>query len=315
MGAVGLLDTGAFHLNKHPTWLKEVFSGIGNRMDFIALHNGYAPAMRNSGFGPQVKRYSDDEFAACLLGASVYVRDNLAATKALLEQHAPDKGKKIDFQITEYGPLVYPLDPAHATEDLLWNRSLAGALYQACLFNVFLREPKVTSANHLPSVQDVFGALIGIRGARPQRKNWRNIVFYVFQKYAQMAGRETLDTAVDAPTYDSPSMGLVPALKNVPLIDAGAYRTKDGKRLALFLINRDVKRTAEVTLDPGFTPSQFASVTTLSADSYLAENTPENPDRIQPKSLLIRSAAIQTLAGNMIRLPRHSLTIVEFFKR
>jgi alpha-L-arabinofuranosidase len=209
VGAVGLLDTGTFRLSKHPDWLKEIFSGIGNRMDFVALHNGYAPAMRSASFGPQSKRYSDDEFAASFLGASVYVRDNLAATRALLEQHAPDKGKKIDFQITEYGPLVYPLDPVHATEDLLWNRSLAGALYQACLFNMLLREPKVTSANHLPSVQDVFGALIGIRGgAPPQRKTWRNIVFYVFQKYAQMAGRETLDTAVDVPMYASPSMGL-----------------------------------------------------------------------------------------------------------
>jgi hypothetical protein len=51
------------------------------------------------------------------------------------------------------------------------------------------------------------------------------------------------------------------------------------------------------------------SVTTLSADSYLAENTPENPNRVQPR------ADRQILSGNTIRLLRHSLTIIEFLKR
>jgi alpha-L-arabinofuranosidase len=309
MGAIGLHDTGTFPLGKYPGWMKEILSGIGNRVDFVAIHNGYAPAVRSAGFGPQAKRYSDDEFAACFLGASVYVRDNIAATKALLAQHAPDGGRKIDLQITEYGPLVYALDEKHTQEDLLWNRSLAGALYLASLFNVLLREPKVTSANHLPLCQDGYGALIGIRGGEPpQRKTWRNVVFHVFRAYTRMAGRETLDTAVTAPAYTTQAMGIVPALKEVPMVDAGAYRTKDGKRLTLFLINRDVKRSAEVKIDPGLAPFRVASVTTLAADSYLAENTPENPNKVLPKT------DSKPRQGDSMRLPRHSLTVIEFVR-
>lgn len=308
MGAIGLLDTGAFPLNKQTDWLPKILSGIGNRMDFLAIHNGYAPAARSAGFGPTAKRYSNDEFAASFMGAPVYVRDNIAATKALLEKYAPDKGRKIGLQITEYGPLIYPIEPKYATEDLLWNRSLTGALYLAGLYNVLLSEPKVMSANHLPLIQDGFGALVGVRGLPPQRKNWRNIVFSVFQNYRRMAERDVLEAKVTAPTYDTPAMGIVPALKQVPLIDSGAYRSRDGKRLTLFLINRDVKRSAEVTFDPGSPEYRALTPVTLSADSYLAENTPENPKQVIPKSWH------KLLPGKKIVLPRHSLTIIEFIK-
>ena len=147
-----------------------VLSQLGDKIDFIDLHNGYAPVIRASGIGLFSRVYPDDEFAECFMGASVYVRDNIEQTKAVIEQFAPHGGKNIELQITEYGPLVYPIVPKRFVQDAAWNRSLCGALYQACLFNVLLAEPRLTSANHLPLCQDVFGALMGIRGTHPQRK-------------------------------------------------------------------------------------------------------------------------------------------------
>jgi len=308
LGIIGLHDSGAFPLSQHPNWMRDVLSAIGDKADFIDIHNGYAPVFRGVGLDPD-KLYPDDDFALCFMGASQYVRDNIRITKSDLAKYAPNGGKNIEIHITEHGPLVYYVNPKRAIEDLSWNRSLAGAIYQACLFNVFLREPRISSANHLPLCQNVFGALIGIRGKYPDRRYWRNIVYYVFQMYSRMSGRGVLDAKVEAPTYSTPSMGLVPNLKNVPYIDAGAYKRRDGSGLSIILINRDIKRRAIVEIDPGVASFVISSITTLAANSYRSENGPEKPDNVVP-STKPGPTGTQVKPFSLV-LPKHSLSLIE----
>jgi alpha-N-arabinofuranosidase len=307
IGAIGLHDTGAITLSQNNDWIRDILNSIGDKMDFIDIHNGYSPAAR--GVSPRFKkRYPDDDFAECFVGSSVYVADNIAETKRDLERFAPKGGRDMEIHITEYGPLVYPIDKKHAVEDIAWNRSLTGSLYLACLFNVLLKEPKITSANHLPLCQDIFGALVGIRGNYPERKTWRNTEYYVFQAYTKMAEREVMDVKVDSPAYSSPSMGLVPKLDNIPYIDAGAYQTKD--KLTVFLINRSVKNNASISIDTGLDSFMVDRITTLTADSYKAENSPEKPDNVVP---VIKEAdkSIHKVPFS-VSLPKHSLTIIDF---
>ncbi len=310
VGAIGLVDTGAFPLNRHADWLEKLLTRAGDRLEFIAIHNGYAPATTMTWPGGRQQRQSDDDVARCFLGASEYVRRNIDDTKAALAKHAPNGGRRIGLMVTEYGPLVYPLDPAHAAEDLAWNRSLAGALYQACLFNVFLREPRIVGGNHLPLCQDGFGALVGIRGAGPQRKHWRNVVFHVFRLYSGLVGRAVLDTVVEGPTYAAATTGIVPALKDVPLIDAAAYRSKDRRSTKVCLVNRDITRAASVRIDPGAGQYRVAGITTVAAESYKAENGAEKPDAVKPVSAPgptgLRTGPFE------VTLPKHSLTVIEF---
>jgi alpha-L-arabinofuranosidase len=306
LGVIGLHDTGAFSLNQHKDWMEKVLRALGDKIAFIDLHNGYAPVARTVLGDPKAKPPTDDEFAACFLGASVYVDGNIRVTKDDLSKYAPGGGKNVEIHVTEYGPLVYPLGILKATEEMPWNRSLAGALYQACLFNVFAREPKLASANHLPLHQDVFGALVGVHNTLVffGQTNWRNIVFYVFQMYSQMAGREVLAVDVQSPVYATQAVGIVPKLASVPYLDAGAYRTPDGKRLSLFLINRDVRRSAVVKLDLGSSAWHAESVTTLSADSYKAENSPSQPNKVVPVT-----TAIQDLSS--VQVPKHTLVRID----
>ncbi len=309
LGAIGLHDTGAFSLNRYHDWMEKVLRALGDKMSFLDVHNGYAPVARMVLGDPKAKAPTDDEFAACFLGASVYVEENLRVTKADLAKYAPHGGNNIELRVTEYGPLVYPLDTLKPTDELPWNRSLAGALYQACLFNVFAREPKLTSANHLPLHQDVFGALIGAHSTLFfGRTDWRNIVFYVFQMYAKMAGREVLAVEVQSPVYSTDAAGIVPKLQNVPCLDVGAYRTKDGKRLTLFFINRDLRRNVAVRLDLGQTPWHAESRTTLAANSYKAENSPSKPNTVLP---------LTTEGANLadIDVPKHSLLRIDLGRK
>ena len=51
LGVIGLHDTGGIRLSKHPDWMPTVLGQLGDKIDFIDLHNGYAPAIRASGVG------------------------------------------------------------------------------------------------------------------------------------------------------------------------------------------------------------------------------------------------------------------------
>jgi alpha-L-arabinofuranosidase len=244
------------------------------------------------------------------MGASQYVAGNIEATNEDIHRYAAGAAEKIDIHISEYGPLVYPFRPKFGTEDAAWNRSLAAALYQACLFHVFLREPKITCANHLPLCQDVFGALIGYRVASPKPRFWRNVVFHVFQAYSRMKGRDVLAVQVESPVYSTPAIGIVPNLEAVPYVDAGVYRTGDGQSMSVFLVNRNVDYEARVDVCLNSPDWSARSVTTLTADSYQAMNSPEASTNVSPQSTPATSVKANADHVNLV-LPRHSLTIVD----
>ena len=93
LGVIGLHDTGAFPLNQHKDWMAKVLRALGDKIAFIDLHDGYAPAVRLVLGDPKAKACTDDEFVACFLGASVYVQENLDATKADLAKYAPGEAR------------------------------------------------------------------------------------------------------------------------------------------------------------------------------------------------------------------------------
>jgi alpha-N-arabinofuranosidase len=312
LGAIGLHDTGVIKMNHYPDWMEVVLSRLAGRIDFIDIHCGYAPVLR-ADLRPDAQVTDDDTFALCMMGASQYVAGNIEATKEDIRRYAAAAADSIDIHISEYGPLVYPFRPKYAMEDAAWNRSLAAALYQACLFHVFLREPKIACANHLPLCQDVFGALIGYRAASPKPLFWRNVVFYVFQMYSQMKGRDVLAARIESPTYSTPAIGIVPKLDGVPYLDTGVYRTKDGQSMSVFLVNRDVKREAQVDISVDSPGWSVRSTTTLAADSCKAMNSPEAPASVSPQD---KSGPSANADGRQLGLllPKHSLTVIDLHK-
>jgi alpha-N-arabinofuranosidase len=308
LGGIGIDDTGPIKTSYDPNWLTEITAALGSKMAFVAPHDSYAPLVRTASPDPNSERYASDVFAECMMAASVYVQSNIDATKALIESASPD-GKDIPLHITESGPLILPVDTAHSAQDLAWNPSLVAALYEACLLNVYCRDPEVQSANHLPLCQAVFGALIGIDGSGPTRIVWRNAVFYVLRDYARMSGRSVLGTTVSCPTYATPQIGGVPAIPNAPCLDAGAYETKSGGELSVFLINRDVLRGAAVSIDPGSRTVTSINITTLSAPSYLAQNSPEHPREVVPATKTIPSPPPGPFSWTV---PKHAFVEIDF---
>jgi alpha-N-arabinofuranosidase len=308
MGPVGLVDTGQFPLCKDPKWTEMILSALGDKMDFFAIHNGYSPVIRTTGVSPTAPRLSDDEFVTSTLASPIYVAANLKATEKLITKFCPNGGKMVGIHITESGPLVYPVGGGRDQEDLAWNRTLGCALYQAGLFNVLLSDSKVTSANHLPLCQDLFGALIGIHVTSSGRQVWRNIVSYIFQIYSARAGNDVLGVSVESPRRSTSSVGIVPALNDVPLIDACVFRSPD-HRLFIMLINRDVNRSAQTTIAPGLPRFHLEQVTTLASASYKDANLPEQPNKVVPT--IKRGPAGDSAKPLTVTLPKCSLTCLE----
>ena len=311
MGAIGGVNTGLIPLTVEPDWMRIIVTELGDRIDFVDLHNAYAPILRSVGFD-FMQVTTDDEYAATFMAAPEYVRDNLTATKEVLRRYAPEHA--IEIHITEYGPLVYPFRPGSAADkisDMAWNRNLAGALYLASLFHLFAEEPRITSANHMPLYQGGFGALVGLEWHPTRRKFWRNAVYPVFQTYSGLAGSEVLGVTVEGPTFDARAGGFVPALPSVTLLDVAAFRSADGA-LTLTLVNRSIGGSATVTIDAP-EGTRLSTAKLLAADDYHATNSVGSPDTVAFRTL--PSHEILSQEPLTVRLPKHSLTVVRLERR
>jgi alpha-L-arabinofuranosidase len=81
----------------------------------------------------------------------------------------------------------------------------------------------------------------------------------------------------------------------------------------VFLINRHVKCEARVDVSLGSSEWSATSITTLTADSCKATNSPEMPTNVVPQSKA--AASVQTDGRQLsLVLSRHSLTLVEMNK-
>lgn len=304
---IGASAPGVTGLPAHTQWTEDVLRALDGKIDYLAVHNAYEPGARVIGFDANA-RVSDEDLGMCLMASPLFVAKNLDATCDLITRCCPKDGKRISLHVTESGPLVYSLDTVHALEDVTWNRTLAAAIYQAGLFNVLARNPKVTSANHLPLCQDIFGASIGIHQDGAVRRVWRNAVYYVFQLYARQAGRRMVASEVHAPAFDTSAVCFVPAQWDVPLIDSGVFRARNGA-LTVMLINRSLTHPASLTLNPNLRRYRIVRVTTLASESFKDKNGPDDPMRIAPV-VKLGPATVQKKPF-VLALPKCSLTCVE----
>ncbi len=79
LGAIGLVNSPTFPLNKYPTWQPVVLRELAGQMAFLDIHNGYAPGLRRP-FIPGQSTLSDEDFAAAFLAAPKSVKENLDET-------------------------------------------------------------------------------------------------------------------------------------------------------------------------------------------------------------------------------------------
>jgi alpha-L-arabinofuranosidase len=126
-------------------------------------------------------------------------------------------------------------------------------------------------------------------------------VYHVNAMYATHLGAHRLHTIVEGPTFDSSREG-----RSVPVLDAVASRSPDGREIYIKLVNADASRAIETRFE-----IRGAKVTGSGDRDLLAASRPSSsngfasPRAIVPQS--DRFAAGQTFT---LLLPRQSVSVL-----
>lgn len=255
IGAIGGVDFGAYHLLQDPGWDSRLLSADGKDIDFLSVHDGYAPLV---GTSPGLQFF--DVYKA-MMSFPAQVEANLAQVSGQLDSHA--SSKRATIAVTEWGPLF----AAEITSPWAGHtKTLGSALYVASLFNTFLRSPRVDMATYLKVTENNYmGWLYPNGAAKPS--------FEVLELYWQHMGTRLTDTTVTSPGFSSPALGSVAAASNTPYLDAVSSLNDSGSRLTLIAVNRDFDsaRSTYIKID-GFQPAPNGKAWELTADSLDANN-------------------------------------------
>jgi len=225
VGAIGGLNYDRYNFITDDHWTETVLGLVADRIDFLAVHNAYAPVLMT---GADMAADPRAVYAA-LLAAPVGIERNLADVSALLAAYErPDR--PISIAVTEWGPLF------QVTPDCPWVdhvKTMGSALFVASTLNAFLRSPRVEVATFFKYNDPLFIGWIG----RTADGHWRTTAPYmVFSLYRHNLGRTMVRTTVAGPTYDSQAIGVVGAFSGVPCLDAVA--TLDRGTLAVMVVNK-----------------------------------------------------------------------------
>ncbi|HEX6523579.1 MAG TPA: alpha-L-arabinofuranosidase C-terminal domain-containing protein [Streptosporangiaceae bacterium] len=149
--------------------------------------------------------------------------------------------------------------------------SVADAVVVGNLLMTLLKHSdRVTSAS-LAQLVNVIAPIM----TEPGGPAWRQTTFFPFSITSRLASGEVIRPVIEAPTYDTARHG------EASVIDAIA--TVDDGRAAVFLVNRDLEETAQVTIDVrSLGSTRIMEVLTLADADVYAKNTLAEQDRVTP---------------------------------
>ena len=263
VGAIGGLNNGNYHFIADDRWTETVLKQAAAQIDFIAVHNAYAPVVMG------VKDGADPgSVYRAMLAAPRQIEANLQQLSALLGRYETP-GRPIGIAVTEWGPFFHVLPQSPWVDHV---KTMGSALFVASTLNVFLRTPRLELANFFKLADQGFMGWLGRRNG-----GWANTApGMAFSLYRKSLGRTLVRTDVVSPIFSSQGVGAVNPQTDVPWIDAVA--TFDQGVLVLMLVNKSdtLALDAHITL-PGVRSYADVSVTTLSADSWDANTGTELP--------------------------------------
>jgi alpha-N-arabinofuranosidase len=261
--AVGGLNFGRYRFVADPDWNKVLLERAGGAIDYLAVHNSYAPVLIGS------ENISAEDAYRALFGFPVEVRQNLEALGAQIDRYAPQANGRIRLAITEWGPLFHILPSSKWVDH---DKTLGSGLFAASLMQVFLNAPRLDIADFFKLTESGFMGWIGHDGTpKPS--------YLALSLYTRHFGSRLTATSVDSPTFDAAAAGVVSEVRGVPWVDVVSSLSSDGKWLYLIAVNKHftAPATAEIAIE-GFKPSASGREWVLTGNGVDANNGPDLPD-------------------------------------
>ncbi len=270
---IKMLAIGGNILNQSYTnWDQTVLNQAGPYMDYLAVHNSYAPV--------NVFDSGDDvrTVYSALLAAPLSIAQNLQSLSNEIDMYAGANASQIRLAVTEWGPLfdLYP------SPYILHVRTLGSALFVASTLKAYIEAPRMDIANFFTMVDNGVSAWLGKRG----NAYYPEAPYYAFEMYTRHFGSLLVSSTVTSPTYNSPAVGVVAAQSNVPYLEVVSSLSANQKKLYVLGINKnfDSPITATIQLN-GFTPAADGSAWVLVGTSIDANTGNDLPAGTWPPQM------------------------------
>jgi len=133
---------------------------------------------------------------------------------------------------------------------------------------------------------------------------FRHTIYYPYSWALQYARGAALSVLVESPTYD------VQGLDQVPYLDVAGAVDREGGKVALFVLNRDLAKPHQVELTwEDKSPSSVASSWVITGDDLKASNGFENPKRVAPQAFAKPSTSG---SRTTFEVPARSYTVIQW---
>jgi len=254
-------------------WNRTVLSQVGNEIDFLAIHHYYG--------GDSLERDPRNLSAHPLHYEAFYKQ-----MAALIHELVPNRS--IGLAINEWG-----LDLPESRQ-----YSMDAAVYGARLMNVFERSAPIVA---MSAVSDIVNGWPGGIVQAGRTAVFVSPAYHVNAMYATHLGVDRLQTTVESPTFASSREG-----RSVPMIDAVATRSADGKQIYVKLVNSDVGRSLAVRFDiNGAKVENSGERELLAATPPNSHNSFATPNAIAPRTESFSAGQTFTLS-----IPPHSVSVL-----
>ncbi|TPV55465.1 hypothetical protein FJ444_17360 [Aestuariibacter sp. GS-14] len=266
LGAIGGLNYGSYRFIKADNWSKTVLDSVGSNVDFLAVHNAYAPVLMGGG-----ENADPSEVYKAMLAAPLNIEKNIQSLDSLLKNY--DKpNKQISVAITEWGPFFHVLPSSKWVDHV---KTFGSSLFVGATINTFLRQPRVEIANAFKLTDMGFMGWLGNRNG----KFVPTAPMMAFDMYADVIEGNVVESAVAVDSYSSRAIGVIDAVKAVPYLDVVSVE-KDGK-LIVMVVNKHFTSSVATTLTlegtAAFTSYDKTEMTADSLDANTGTQLPVIP--------------------------------------
>jgi alpha-N-arabinofuranosidase len=236
IGAISDENYGKYAPHSYPNWTEEVLTRAGSKIDFLSVHNAYAPAISED------KGWRVRSVYEAMLAAPVLIKASLERLSQKIETLVPDRASHIKIAVSEWGPYFHVSPQSRFVDHV---KTLASALYVASTLKIFLESPRTEIANFFQLADSLFMGWIGPRDGAYIPK----APYFALQMYTKYFGNMLVRSSTTSPTYDSTPVGWVDPVSKVPYLDVVASRSDNGT-LYVMAINKHFDRpiNAKITI-------------------------------------------------------------------
>lgn len=158
--------------------------------------------------------------------------------------------------------------------------NMGGALFAGGFLNMVLRNSDIVPVSDMTGILE-FAGIWQRRG-----QVYATPAYWTLRTFATADPKTALAVTSDGPTFTiAKGIRSLQDIKDVPYLDLAAALSADGHHLLVFATNRSLTRSFPAQLDLaalGAPTSGTAHITTITADTILAENDEEDPNRVIP---------------------------------